>query len=126
MKTCKNLILNLVVITSTLILTLILTLTSTSQNYITVDHNGTPTLYDNLQTAVDSAQSGDHIYVPGGSYNVSTLYIDKKLTIIGAGNMEVEIDGNGLTSGMYFILVRYENDGRKEDMLRKVVVNNGL
>lgn len=57
-----------------------------SQNYITVDHNGVPSLYDDLQTAVDSAQNGDYIYVPGGSYDVSTLYIDKKLTIIGAGH----------------------------------------
>ncbi len=78
MKTLKKLFLSVVVLCTSILLL--------SQNYITVDHNGTPSLYDDLQTAVDSAQSGDHIYIPGGSFNVSTLYIDKKLSIIGAGH----------------------------------------
>lgn len=58
-------------------------LTLFSQNYIIVNHNGTLSLYSDMQTAVDSAQSGDHIYEPGGSYNFGSILINKKLTIIG-------------------------------------------
>lgn len=43
---------------------------------------------------------------------------------VNSGNIEVVIHGDGLTSGMYFVLVTYESDGRVEKVLRKVVVNS--
>lgn len=43
---------------------------------------------------------------------------------VNSGNMEVVIHCDGLTSGMYFVLVTYESDGSVEKVLRKVVVNS--
>lgn len=41
---------------------------------------------------------------------------------VDARNMEVQIDGNNLNSGMYFIQVNYNNGEKMERVLRKVVV----
>jgi len=58
-----------------------------TQNYITVDHNGTPSLFSDMQSAINSAQSGDYIYIPGGSFGLSSpLIIDKEVHIFGAGH----------------------------------------
>ena len=50
--------------------------------------NGTKTaFYDNLETAISSAEAGDTLYLPGTVIlvGVNPLPIDKKLAIIGAG-----------------------------------------
>jgi len=39
-------------------------------------------------------------------------------------NMEIQIDGNNLNFGMYFILVQYSNKEERVEVLRKVVVNS--
>lgn len=69
------------------------------QNYITVDHMGIPKLFNDLVTAVDSAQNGDHIYIPGGSFDLpSDLTIDKELHIFGAGHYPDSTNATGITS----------------------------
>lgn len=56
-----------------------------SQNVIVLHHNSTPSFFTTLGDAVNSASSGDTIYLPGGQMQIGTLTIDKKLHIIGAG-----------------------------------------
>jgi hypothetical protein len=58
--------------------------------------NGTKTeFYDDLETTMQKAVSGDTIYLPGGvvEYPSNELIIDKKLAIIGAGHDADSIGG---------------------------------
>ena len=51
-----------------------------------VRQNGTPSVYYQIDSVFLTAQNGDTIYLPGGAFQIGTLYIDKKLVIIGAGH----------------------------------------
>lgn len=42
----------------------------------------------NFDSAYKKASSGDIIYVPGGTYNIGSYTIDKRLTIIGVGHYQ--------------------------------------
>ena len=42
---------------------------------------------------------------------------------VDAQKLEIQINGDNLVSGMYFVIVTYESDGKLERVLRKVVVN---
>ncbi len=73
---------------NTLYLFLLFTLITTraySQNVIAVTNNTGSTFYSNLDSAIVHAQNGDYVYLPGGSFTVNNLSIDKNLNIIGAG-----------------------------------------
>lgn len=52
--------------------------------------------------------------------------VDKQLFAgkVGAGIREVQIVGNTLNSGVYFILIHYNNGRKIENVLRKVVLNS--
>ena len=54
------------------------------QNLIAVQNGGMPTFFTTLQIAVESAQSGDTIYLPGGSFEA--INIGKKLHLVGVGH----------------------------------------
>ncbi|MBK9636550.1 MAG: hypothetical protein IPO63_01545 [Bacteroidetes bacterium] len=56
-----------------------------SQSLITVQHNGTPTFFASLDSAIIASQNGDTIYVPGGSFNLTTS-INKILHVFGVGH----------------------------------------
>jgi hypothetical protein len=55
-----------------------------AQNIFAVQNGNNPMFYSNLDTAIIKAQSGDTIFLPGGSYSIKTP-IDKELHIIGTG-----------------------------------------
>ena len=69
---------------SILILTLFIQSNIKAQSLIAVQNGGAPAFYTVLQTAVDNAQSGDTIYIPGGSFN--SIALNKKLYLIGVGH----------------------------------------
>lgn len=54
------------------------------QTVFTVEHSGSTSVYTNLDTAIQNAQSGDFIYLPGGIINFSGT-ISKSLNLVGAG-----------------------------------------
>jgi len=56
-----------------------------SQNLIVVQNGGIPTFYLQVDSAIIHSQDGDTIYLPGGTWNVST-WINKRLHIIGVGH----------------------------------------
>ena len=56
---------------------------SNSQNLIAVHHNGSPTFYTGLPSAITNAQDGDTIYIPGGSFG--DVAINKRLHLVGVG-----------------------------------------
>lgn len=57
-----------------------------AQRRIAVQNGGAPALWTDLDSAVLNAQSGDTIYIPGGSFQVGNLLINKKLHLVGAGH----------------------------------------
>lgn len=63
---------------------LLLATQSKSQNLIAVQSGSTPSFFLRIAEAVESAQDGDTIYIPGGSFDDITLA--KKLHLIGVGH----------------------------------------
>lgn len=61
------------------------TIMLSAQNQVTLDHNGTPSIYSTITNAINDAVDGDHIYISGGNFTES-LTIDKELHIYGAGH----------------------------------------
>lgn len=51
-----------------------------------IRQNGQSYAYYRVDSVFQTAQNGDTIYLPGGSFLVNNLVIDKRLTIIGAGH----------------------------------------
>ncbi len=51
--------------------------------------NNSAANYTSLQTAIDSASTGDTLYVSGSPLNYGTVYVNKQLVFIGAGYREI-------------------------------------
>jgi hypothetical protein len=74
MKTCVFILLALVAATSS----------SFAQNLIAVQNAGTPSFFLMITEAIESAQDGDTIYLPGGSFG--DCNINKRLYLVGVGH----------------------------------------
>lgn len=81
---------------STLIFTLSL-FVSYGQQAIIVDHNGTPSVFQELDSAIAFASNGDEIYLSGGTWTIGNLTINKRLSIYGAGHDPDSTTGTGRT-----------------------------
>jgi hypothetical protein len=68
-----------------------------AQNYFTLDHNGTPALYQQLDSAIYYAVDGDHIYLPPGAYNIGTITINKEIRMFGVGYDPDSTTATGIT-----------------------------
>jgi hypothetical protein len=55
-----------------------------AQNLIAVQNAGTPSFFLKIADAIESAQDGDTIYLPGGSFGECT--INKRLHLVGVGH----------------------------------------
>lgn len=63
------------------------TITLVAQNISVVNSSGSTKLYRTLQAAIEGADPGSVIYLPGGGFSISDdVKITKKLTIIGIGH----------------------------------------
>ena len=69
-----------------------------AQTSIAVQNNGQATFFGNFADALEAAQQGDTIYLPGGNFNIGSVSIDKKLIIIGAGHYPDYAQATGITS----------------------------
>lgn len=57
------------------------------QSLIAVHHNGNATFYKELDSAMNVAQAGDTLYLPGQVYDLtSPLIIDKQVHLVGTGH----------------------------------------
>lgn len=71
-----------------------------SQSLIAVEHQGTSSFYQNLDTAMYYAADGDIVYLPAASYNLSgTFRINHGVHIVGAG---CNIDSSAATGITFF------------------------
>ena len=69
-----------------------MTASAISINKALLDHNGTVTLYDGLQEAINASSDGDVIYLTLGTFK-GPFTVSKKITIRGTGETSI-IDGD--------------------------------
>jgi hypothetical protein len=69
-----------------------------AQTSIAIQNNGQAEFFGNFVDALEAAQNGDTIYLPGGNFYIGSVSIDKKLIIIGAGHYPAYTQATGITS----------------------------
>tara|TARA_R110002049_G_scaffold65035_1_gene170981 strand:+ start:120830 stop:121897 length:1068 start_codon:yes stop_codon:yes gene_type:complete len=76
---------------SILITALLFTYQVSAQNVITVDNSvGSNAQYNNLQSAISAANSGDIIYIHASEINYGNINVDKPLTLIGFSHSDAD------------------------------------
>ena len=90
---------------STLLIALMAIVVANAQQISVVTENGATSLYRTFQEAIENAEPGSVIYLPGGGFPIAdSVKITKKLTIVGIGNkIDTENpDGYTTVSGNLF------------------------
>lgn len=64
---------------------------------IALQGNGELALFTQIDDAIDAADDGDTLYLPGGSYSLTGVEVDKELHIYGAGHYPDKTGGSGST-----------------------------
>ncbi len=83
----------------------IITITATAQRISVVTEDGTTSIFRTLQQAIEEADPGSTIYLPGGGFSIAdSVKIIKRLTIIGIGHKpdNENADGSTIISGNLF------------------------
>lgn len=94
---------------------------ATAQQISVVTEGGATTLYENLADAINGAEPGSVIYLPGGGFPIAdSVKITKKLTIIGIGHKydNDNVDGATIIAGNLFF-----NEGSDRSALLGCYVN---
>lgn len=89
----------------TLFLTVMATAALQAQQISVVSSGGTTKLYSTLAEAINGADPGSVIYLPGGGFTIAdSVKITKKLTIIGIGHKANtdNVDGSSIINGNLF------------------------
>lgn len=93
-------------IISLIAVTLITFTTATAQRISVVTESGATSIYRTLQEAIEGADSGSTIYLPGGGFTLpDSVKITKRLTIIGIGHKSNNDNADGFTNisgNLYF------------------------
>lgn len=92
-------------ILSLIAVTLITFTTATAQRISVVTESGATSIYRTLQEAIEGADSGSTIYLPGGGFTLpDSVKITKRLTIIGIGHKpdNENADGSSTITGNVF------------------------
>lgn len=77
-----------------------------AQQIAVVSEGGETSVYQTFQTAIEGADPGSVIYLPGGNFTLpDSVKITKKLTIIGVGHKAKTdvVDGNTVINGNLFL-----------------------
>jgi hypothetical protein len=70
--------------------------TGFSQNLISRESGGNSYFYTDVQDAIDGAQNGDYVYIPGGSFD-GDLLINKEVHLVGVGHVPDSTVATGRT-----------------------------
>lgn len=92
-------------ILSVIAVALITFTTATAQRISVVTENGTTSVHRTLQQAIEGADPGSTIYLPGGGFSIAdSVKITKRLTIIGIGHKSdnENADGSTIIAGNLF------------------------
>ncbi len=107
----------------TILLMAVFSLTVNAQNLIVVQNSTNPSVHENLQSAVDAAENGDYIYIPGGTFKIGTVYIAKQVHIIGAGHYPDSTQATGRTS-LHGIIIF--NNGSSFSSIQGIFMDNRI
>ncbi len=80
-----------------------------AQTRIIVQSGEATQVFAHFPAALAAAQDGDIIYLPGGAINIGTAYIEKSLTIYGAGHYPQYTQATGITMLNGIIYLRQAN-----------------
>lgn len=83
--------------TLTFVASLLIFSMAAAQTSIAVQSGDQVSFYTTLSAAVAAAQDGDAVYLPGGSYTIGNITIDKSLTIAGVGHYPGFSQATGIT-----------------------------
>ena len=95
-----------------------------AQQISVVSPSGATSLYRTLPEAIEGAQSGSVVYLPGGGFTISDeIKITKKLTIIGIGHKanSGNVDGSTIISGNLWF-----NDGSSNSAVMGCYITGGV
>ncbi len=81
----------------TWLILLLATIHTFAQTRITLQSDGVTQIFGAFGDALEAAQDGDTIYLPGGAIDIGTSYIEKELTIFGAGHYPQYTEATGVT-----------------------------
>lgn len=97
---------------------------ATAQQISVVTEGGATTLYENLADAINGAEPGSVIYLPGGGFPLADeVKITKRLTIIGIGHKynNDNVDGATIIAGNLFF-----NEGSDRSAVLGCYINNDV
>lgn len=97
---------------------------ATAQQISVVSEGGSTTLYENLGDAINGADPGSVIYLPGGGFPIADeVKINKRLTIIGIGHKydNDNVDGATIIAGNLFF-----NEGSDRSALLGCYLNGSV
>lgn len=76
---------------------LIIGLSLTAQGRFVIQNGGNSQVFTTFQSAFTALAEGDTLYIPGGTYVIGDINIDKKVTFIGAGHYPAYTGATGQT-----------------------------
>ena len=83
-----------------------------AQRIAVVDSNGSTSVYKTFQAAIEGAENGSVIYLPGGGFPIAdSVKITKKLTIIGIGHKIKTENPDGYTTVSGNLFFNKDSDG---------------
>jgi hypothetical protein len=106
-----------------LIISSLMYLSVNSQNVIALEHQGVSAFYQSLDSALAHSVNGDNIVLPGASYNIGAMNIDKGVHIIGAG---CNFDSTLATNATVFLGTLRINSGSDKGSLEGIYINGDL
>lgn len=93
------------------------------QNVIAVEHLGTSTFYQNLDSALNHAENGDMVYLPPATFSIGSTLITKGVHLVGAG---CNFDSSAATGVTMFVGNLHICTGSDNGSLEGIYVNGGL
>ena len=83
---------------STLLIALMAIVIANAQQISVVLENGQTSLHHTFQDAIERAEAGSVIYLPGGGFSIDdSVKITKRVTIIGIGHKSMTDNVDGIT-----------------------------
>jgi hypothetical protein len=78
-------------------LMLVVSLSLSAQGRFVIQNGENSQVYTTFQNAFAALVDGDTLYIPGGTYIIGDINIDKKVTMVGAGHYPAHTTATGLT-----------------------------
>lgn len=77
-----------------------------SQSAVTLQRGEQAQFFSSFTEALAAAQQGDVMYLPGGTFNIGNVIINKKISIVGAGHYPSHTAATGITylSGSVYLV----------------------